>query len=268
MKQNRTQARLRQGGVVFGCVMQQCGSAEIPRLFAAAGFDFLFIDAEHSSFDLETVRDLVRACLDAEITPLVRVGELAYSLVARALDAGAQGIIFPRVESPQLLAEAIGWTRFPPLGVRGYGLAAPQVDYEPLSFAEIIEHANAHTMAVVQFETRTAMERREELLATPGIDVALVGPADLSISLGVPGQFEHPRLVDTVLELIETCKRCGVSPGIQVRTPELAKKWTQRGMRFVGCGSEHALLFSKAAETVAELTAIAQTLAPPSENGA
>jgi 2-keto-3-deoxy-L-rhamnonate aldolase RhmA len=260
MKVNHTKRRLQQGEVVFGCSIQQFGAPEIARLLAAAGFDFVFLDGEHSPFDLETLHGLIRACLERDATPIVRVGELQYTLVARALDAGAQGIIFPRVESQALLAEAIRWTRFPPLGVRGYGLTPPQVDYEARSFAEIIEHINANTLVVAQFETRAALERREELLATPGLDVALVGPADLSLSLGVPGEFEHPKLVDAVLGLIESARRHGVAPGIQVRTPALAKKWTERGMRFVGCGSEHGLLLEKAREAAAELKALARQL--------
>jgi len=258
MKVNHTKRRLQQGEVVFGCAIQQFGVPEIARLLAAAGFDFVFIDAEHGPFGLETLHSLIRACLERDITPIVRVGELLYSLVARALDAGAQGIIFPRVESQTLLAEAIRWTRFPPLGVRGYGLTPPQLDYEARSFPEIIEHINANTLVVVQFETRTAIERREELLATPGIDVALVGPSDLSISLGVPGEFEHPKLLDTVFALMESCKRYNVLPGIQVRSPALARKWTERGMRFVGCGGEHGLLLEKARDVASELKAAAR----------
>lgn len=256
MRINQTKKRLQQGEVVFGCAIQQFGVPEIARLLAAAGFDFVFIDAEHGPFDLETLQALIRACLEREATPIVRVGELHYSLVARALDAGAQGIIFPRVESQTSLAEAIRWTRFPPMGVRGYGLAPPQLDYETRSFAEIIEHVNANTLVVVQFETRAAIERREELLATPGIDVALVGPSDLSISLGVPGEFEHPKLIEAVLALMESCKRHNVAPGIQVRSPALAKKWAERGMRFVGCGAEHGLLWERAREVAAELRAV------------
>ena len=258
MKTNNTKKRLQDGEVVLGCSMQQFGSPEIPRIYAAAGFHFCFIDCEHGSFGLETVRDLVRSCLDREITPIVRVGELLYSLVARVLDAGAQGIIYPRVESRQLLEDAVSWTKFPPAGVRGYGLSAPQFDYAPLSFAEAIQQSNASTLVVVQFETATAMERREELLSVPGIDVAMVGPADLSVSLGVPGEFEHPRLVETVTAFMESCARHGVFPGIQVRNVALAKKWLERGMRFVGCGSEHGLLLLKATETMAELSAAAE----------
>ena len=250
---NHTQSRLRDGHSVFGCIFQQFRSAEIPRLLAAAGFDFVFIDCEHGGFDLETIQDVVRVSRLAGITPLVRVGELSYSLAARALDVGAQGIILPRVEEPELLREALSWMKFPPVGKRGFGLGPPQLDYRTQSFAEAIADANASTLTVVQFESVKALDRAEELLAVPGVDVGLIGPSDLSISLGVPGEFEHPRLVEAVCSFIKVCNRRGVAPGIQVRNAALAKTWVERGMRFVGCGSELTLLFAKAQETVAEL---------------
>lgn len=253
MKRNTILQKLREGHAVIGCGLQHFRSAEVPRVFAAAGFDYVFIDAEHGAFDLETIQDLVRASLQSGITPVVRVGELLYSLVARVLDAGAQGIILPRVEEPDRLKEALGWMRFPPAGTRGFGLMAPQVDYEPATYADIIAHMNCNTVAVAQFETTRAMERADELLSVPGLDVAMVGPGDLSISLGVPGEFEHPRLVDTVLAFIEKCKAHSVVPGIQCRQPAYAKFWLSHGMRFVGAGSEIGLLLEKARQTVREL---------------
>ncbi len=253
MRANRTKDRLGGGETVFGCALQHFRSAEIPRLFAAAGFDYVFIDAEHSGFDLETVQELVTASVQSGITPLVRVGELLYSLVARFLDVGAQGIILPRVESRELLEEAIRWTRFPPLGKRGFGLMPPQLDYEPRSFKEIIEHLNANTLVVVQFETRKAMERCDELLSVNGIDVAMVGPSDLSISLGVSGQFDHPVLVETVTWFMGACAAHRVVPGIQCRSATQAKFWAERGMKFVGAGGELSLLLEKAKQTVEDL---------------
>jgi 4-hydroxy-2-oxoheptanedioate aldolase len=119
---NSTRARLLEGQIVMGLAVQQVRSAEIPRLLAAAGFDYLFVDSEHGGFDIETVQDLVSAANLAGITPFVRVCELRYSLVARALDVGAQGIIFPRVEEPELLREAISWTKFPPGRSRSFRL--------------------------------------------------------------------------------------------------------------------------------------------------
>jgi 2-keto-3-deoxy-L-rhamnonate aldolase RhmA len=256
MRINQTRERLARGETVFGCALQVYRSAEIPRAFAAAGFDYVFIDMEHGAYDLETVQDMIASANGAGITPIVRVAELLYSLVARLLDAGAQGIILPRVEDPGLLAEAMSWMRFPPLGKRGYGVNATMVEYEARSFAEIIEHQNRNTLAVVQFETQLAMDRADELLSVKGIDIAMVGPADLSISLGVPGEMEHPRMISTIEGLMQKCEKHGVVPGIQVRTTGAAKAWAERGMRFVGAGGEHGLLLEKAREAVAELSKV------------
>ena len=105
MRVNQTRERLANGETVFGCGLQCYRSPEIARTLAAAGFDYVFIDMEHSSFDLETVHDMITAALGAGITPIVRVAELLYSLIARLLDSGAQGIILPRIEEPKLLVE-------------------------------------------------------------------------------------------------------------------------------------------------------------------
>ncbi|MGH9351614.1 MAG: HpcH/HpaI aldolase family protein [Terriglobia bacterium] len=253
MRKNTTLERIRKGEVVLGCALQYYRSAEIARVFAAAGFDYFFIDAEHGGFDLETIQDMISAAAHSGITPLVRVGELHYSLVARFLDVGAQGIVLPRVESPRLLKEAISWARFPPLGNRGFGVMPPLLDYEQRSFPEIIAHLNANTLIVVQFETRAAMERANELLSIPGVDVAMVGPADLSVSLGIPGEFDHPELVDCILQFMKACNAHSVVPGIHCRDEIRAAEWIQRGMRFVGSGGEHSLLFEKARQTVAQL---------------
>jgi 2-keto-3-deoxy-L-rhamnonate aldolase RhmA len=253
MQVNTTREKLARGETVLGSALQCYRSAEIPRTYAAAGFDYVFLDMEHGSYDLETMQDMIRSSNDAGITPVVRVGELLYSLVARLLDSGAQGIVLPRVEDPELLREALSWLRFPPDGKRGYGVNPTMLRYESRSFPEVIEHQNRHTLAVVQFETRTAMERADELLSMKGLDIAMVGPADLSISLGIPGQMENPLLVSTVEALIEKCHRHSVVPGIQTRSLAMSKFWAERGMRFIGTSAEHALLLEKAKETVTAL---------------
>src|SRR5579859_666707 len=257
MRTNLVKQNLRAGKLQLGTGFGQFRSPEIPKLLAAAGFQWAFLDTEHGGFDLETVQDICRVSTMAGLCPIVRVGDLQYSLVARALDCGAQGIIFPRVESPELLERAVSWTKFPPAGIRGYGLSAVQVDYEPLSFSQIIEHMNANTMVVLQIETRRALDAREELLAVPGIDAVMVGPADLSISLGVPGEFQHPKMVGAIEAIRDTCIRRGVIPGMQTRTPALAKFWKERGMRFLGCNNDTGMLFERASELVSMISAVA-----------
>ncbi len=255
MRPNRTKELLRQGEIALGTGFGQLRSPEIPKLLSAAGFDWTFIDCEHGCFDVETIQDLVRTSLLTPLTPVVRVADLQYSLVARALDMGAEGIIFPRVEEPERLAQAVSWARFPPDGVRGFGLGAPQVGYQNHSFEEIIRHLNEHVLVVLQVETRTALERVDELLAVKGVDAVMVGPADLSISLGVPGQFDHPKMVAAITRIVESCRRHGVYPGMQTRTMALARFWKQRGMQFLGCGNELGFLWDKARETVQQLRA-------------
>lgn len=252
MKSNLTKERLREGRAVIGLAQQQIRSAEIPRLLGAAGFDYIFIDTEHGAFNLETVQDIVIAANQSGITPFVRVAELKYSLVARALDIGAHGIIFPRVEDARLLKEAISWTKFPPVGMRGFGIGPPLIDYEPAGMPEIIEHANSELMNIVQFETVKSLQLIDELLAVEGIDVAMIGPADLSISLGIPGELDHPTLVSAVEQFILDCQRNQVIPGIHCRSAEMAMFWITKGMKLVGCGGETTLLMERAQSIITE----------------
>src|SRR3989442_9056398 len=170
MKLNHVKQSLAEGKVQLGTGFGQLRSPEIPRILAAAGFHWAFIDTEHGGFDLETVQDICRVSVMVGLSPIVRVADLQYALIARALDCGAQGIIFPRVESAELLERAISWTRFPPLGVRGYGLSPVNVEWEKADFEQIIEHMNTNTLVVMQIETRRAMEMREQLLAVAGVD--------------------------------------------------------------------------------------------------
>lgn len=253
MRVNTVRQALKEGKLQLGLNFGTLRSAEIPRLLAAAGFHWAFIDGEHGNFDLETMNDICRVSNLSGLCPVVRVAELQYSLVARALDCGAQGIIFPRMEDPKLLETALSWTKFPPAGVRGYGLMAPQTDYETHSFADVISHVNENTLTVLQIESKRAVEARDEILAVPGIDAVMVGPADLSISMGVPGDFQNAVMVDAMEKIRDTCLKYGVAPGTQARTVALANFWKDRGMKFLGCGSEIGFLFEKAKETAQAL---------------
>jgi len=253
MQTNRVKQGLRAGKLQLGVALWQLRSAEIARVYAAVGFDWIFLDTEHGGFDIETVQDICRVANLANIAPIVRATDVQYPLIARALDCGAQGIIFPRVESPELLERAVSWTQFPPKGARGFGLAGPQTGYGAHSMSEVIDHMNANTLVVLQIETVRAFEARNELLSVAGIDAVLIGPADLSVSLGVPGEFQHPRMIETIEAIRDSCVRFGVAPGLHARSSALAKFWRDRGMLFLSCSNEVALLQERASEVIAEL---------------
>jgi 2-keto-3-deoxy-L-rhamnonate aldolase RhmA len=253
MRTNPVKKALAEGRLQLGCGWSSLRSPDVARILAAAGFHWTYLDAEHGGFDVETLQDICRIAPLAGISPLVRVADLQYSLIARALDIGADGIVLPRVESPELLERAVSWTKYPPVGVRGYGLTALHLNHETASFTEVIEHMNANTMVVLQIETRRAVDAREELLSVPGVDAVMMGPADLSVSLGVPGEFQHPRMVEAMEAVRDSCLRHGVAPGTQTRTPDLALFWKQRGMKFLGCGNEAGMMFDRAKQLVQQL---------------
>jgi 2-keto-3-deoxy-L-rhamnonate aldolase RhmA len=257
MRKNLVKQALSEGKLQLGCALFQMRSPEVPRILKAAGFDWTFIDTEHGPFDTETVQDLCRVASLVELCPIVRVADLQYNLIARALDMGAEGILFPRVESPELLEQAIAWTKFPPYGRRGFGLASMHVNYEAMSIPQIIDHMYENVLVVLQIETVAAFERREELLSVPGIDIVMVGPADLSISLGVPGEFLHPKMVETMEAIRDTCLAKGIVPGTHTRDVKVASFWKERGMKFLGCGSEVAFMLGKGTEITSALRAAA-----------
>jgi 2-keto-3-deoxy-L-rhamnonate aldolase RhmA len=250
---NHVKKALKEGKLQVGCPFAQLRSPAVGTILGKAGMDWCYLDAEHGPFDFGMLQDLCRASIAAGMAPIVRVADVQYALIARTLDCGAMGILLPRVESPEILARAASWTFYPPVGIRGYGLTQHNVDYEPVSIPQIIQHTNDNTMLVFQIETVAALEARDELCAVPGVDAVMVGPADLSISLGVAGQFEHPKLIDAIEKIIESCRKHRIAAGIHIRSLELAKFWRDRGMRFVSTGGDALFLFEKAAETAKAL---------------
>jgi 2-keto-3-deoxy-L-rhamnonate aldolase RhmA len=252
---NKVKQALHEGKVQLGTNFSHLPCPEVIRILAAAGFHWAFIDTEHGVFNPETLWQLCKTAQLVGFTPILRVTSVEYDLVARALDLGAHGVIFPRVEDPQLLADAVSWTKFPPAGIRGYGLVAPGLDYEKVTIPQAIEQMNRETLVVMQIETKRALEAREELLSVPGIDCVMIGPADLSISLGVPGEFQHPKMVEAMEAIRDSCLARGIFPGTQTRSLALARFWKERGMKFLGCSGDAAMLFDRATELVSAISA-------------
>ena len=255
MHVNHVKHALKEGKLQLGCSFAQLRSPAVATILGKAGLDWCYLDAEHGPFDLETLQDLCRAASAAGMAPIARIADVQYHLIARTLDCGAQGILLPRIESPEVLEKAASWTYFPPKGVRGYGFTQHNVDYEPVSIPQVIQHNNDNIMLVFQIETQAALDRRDELISVPGVDAVMVGPADLSISLGIPGQFENPKLIDAIDKIIESCNKHGVAPGIHMRPLHLAKFWRDRGMRFLSTGGDALFLYDKASEAVKTLRA-------------
>lgn len=253
MKANHVRKAIKEGRCAVGTMISEMRSPEVAHMLAAAGMDFLMVDTEHSAIGVESIQDLLRAARSAGLVPLARVTQNQYPYIARILDIGAMGIMVPRVDTAEEARHVVRCAKYSPLGERGFGARGVVTDYEKVSVREIVEWWNEHTLIIVQIESGTAIENLDEITRVPGVDVALVGPNDLSVSLGVPGEFTHPRFVEAVERTFQTCLRNGVSPAIHTGDVEAIKRYRDAGMRFLMVGSESRLLMSAATDAVRQL---------------
>jgi 2-keto-3-deoxy-L-rhamnonate aldolase RhmA len=252
MQKNRVKATLRAGGTVTGPIINEARSVNTVKMMALAGHDFLFIDMEHAMFDWETVQNLAQMALVTGICPLVRVTDLQYPLVARALDTGALGVIIPRVENREQVEQAVSFAKYPPIGRRGAGGEGRNA-YERISAREAVETSNAESMVVVQVESNAGLAKIDGIANVPGLDVICVGPQDLSISLGVPGDFSDPAFSEAIEQIVVAASNQGVAVGMVEREAVNLERWYERGCRFLVCNTESNMIYQSAAKDVAEI---------------
>jgi 2-dehydro-3-deoxyglucarate aldolase/4-hydroxy-2-oxoheptanedioate aldolase len=234
-------------------MISETTNPEVAYILAAAGMDFLMIDMEHSAASMESVQNIVRSARAAGLIPLARVTENQYPYIARVLDMGTMGIMVPRVHTPGQARNAVTCAKYPPVGARGFGARGVITDYEPQTVSDIVDWVNENTLLIVQIESAEAVANVEDIMQVPGIDVALVGPYDLSISLGIPGAFDHPRFVTAIEATFEACVKSGVSPAIHTSDLETMKRWRGKGMCFLMYASEGRMLLDAATEIVRQL---------------
>ena len=259
VKLNTVKQSLAGGGHAIGTMIAQFSAPEVGRIIASAGFEFVVIDNEHGAFSLESNLQIIMAARPTGLVSLVRVPDAEYHLIARTLDAGAEGVMVPRVETREAVEQIVAAVKYPPLGQRGYGLRAIHTDRQPVKVGEAAAHMNDNTLIIIQIESRVAGEAIEDLVSVPGVDVALIGPADLSISLGVPGEMEHPAMVEAMQRVVEACNEHGVAAGAHLPTVEAWKPWVERGMRCLLCSTDERLLQEAGERTVRELRALIPT---------
>ncbi|MFQ5857367.1 MAG: HpcH/HpaI aldolase/citrate lyase family protein [Anaerolineae bacterium] len=237
MRDNLVRQALRRGETVIGSMVTEMRSPAVALLFASAGFDFFFIDMEHGSYDMTTVADIIKVARLAGICPMVRVPDPEYHLMSRPLDAGAQGLMIPRVETREAVEHVVRSVRYPPEGVRGCSIARGHNEYRGAPLAEFTEHANENVLVVVQIERRRAVEDIDDLLSVPGVDVALIGPQDLAVSLGTMDP-QHPDTEHAVQRVVDAAQRHGIAAGIHSRDVEVLRMWQERGMRMLTCSTD------------------------------
>jgi 2-keto-3-deoxy-L-rhamnonate aldolase RhmA len=251
---NVAKEKLEAGEVVLGAGVRNARTVDIAKAMKTAGFDWLFIDMEHSTIDADTAAQISVAAQDAGITPIVRVPGLAHHHATRVLDGGAQGIVVPHVDDAETAARMVQNVRYPPLGHRSVTGALPQLDFQSHHAGEVAEAINEATLLVLMLESPGAIERVDEIAAVGGYDVLLIGTNDLCMEMGVPGQLEHPDVVEAYRRVVAACRKHGKHPGMGgVYSPPLMHRYLDLGMRMVLAGNDHSFLMAGARAQAAAL---------------
>src|SRR5437870_858030 len=191
---NNVKEKLERGEVVAPMTVRLVRGIEIARIARTAGFDMLYIDLEHSSFSLETTGQICIAALDVGVAPFVRVPANTPEYISRVLDGGALGVIAPHIRSAEDARAVVAAAKFPPLGERSAAGGLPHLHFRSFPVAEAYAALNDATMVVVQFERAAALAQAEQIIALDGIDMVLIGLNDLLGDLGIPGEYDHPRV--------------------------------------------------------------------------
>ena len=216
------------------------GSVAAAEVCAAAGLDWVLVDLEHGGGSEAQLGAIVAAAGAYGTATLVRVEQPERIRIGRALDAGAAGLMFPRISSAAEAAEARRHQLYPPAGDRGvasYNRAARwTLDTGAL------DRANEQSVGIVQIETREAVDDVTAIAATPGVDVLFVGPQDLSYALGVPRQFDHPRFEAALDAVLAACRDAGKVAGILANDRAGVERYRERGFGFLAVGSDATLL--------------------------
>lgn len=262
MKENRVKRALRSGGLAFGTGMFECATPGIARLFAAAGAEFVFYDMEHTGLSMETIRNLMAAARGVDLVPLVRVPAAEYHFIARVLDVGAMGVIVPMVETREQAELIVRSAKYHPEGRRGCAFGIAHDDFVGGDVAAKMRAANEQTMVVVLIESERGVENADEILSVEGVDVGWVGHFDLTQTMGIPGQFDHPRFLEAIGRVVEACGRHGVAPGIMVETVEIGRAYLRRGFRCLAYYGDVWLLARAVREGIDGLRAAAREISP------
>jgi 4-hydroxy-2-oxoheptanedioate aldolase len=223
------------------------------------GFDYVFIDTEHTAVDWQTLESLVRAADVSGASSLIRVQENNEALVRKALEIGADGILVPHVNTAEEAKRAVQYAKFPPMGVRGAAGLVRSGGYAVSNWPEYIEFSNRETVVAVMAEEPEALENMREIVSVKGVDIISFGPADFSITSGLAGKTDHPRVVGALERIVAEARRKGLAVMSPVSQPyaERAKALIDKGVRVITMGHDISVLSARWKEILGEAKKLA-----------
>jgi 2-keto-3-deoxy-L-rhamnonate aldolase RhmA len=246
---NNLRKRLKEGELVLGTILS-LNSPDVAEILSGVGFDWLFIDAEHSTLDPHDLKAIFQACGDS-VPCVVRLPALDEIVVKKTLDAGAAGLLVPQVNNAGQAEQLVKWGRYFPAGARGLGFGRAQ-GYG-LKVSQYLQSANENLLLSVQAESAEAVQNIESIVRVQGLDAVLVGPYDLSASMGLPGQIDHPDVQAAIQHVAEVCITAGMPVGIFGMTAQAVRPYIAQGFRFIVAGVDTAMLGNAARQLLQDL---------------
>jgi len=251
MKTNRLQQVLAEGRMPIGHMIWEFASRGIARILESSGVDFAVYDMEHSGLDLPEIADLLAWSHGCGFAPFVRVPEGKYHFIARVLDAGALGVMVANVKTAEQAAYIVDSAKYPPLGHRGLGLGHAHNNYIAPPSAEYLEFANRNTTVICQIESPEGLANAEAIAATPGVDILWVGHFDLTATMGIVAQFDHPDFHAALRRVVAAAHKYGKHSAIQPSNPKYLAEWKAAGFDIISYGADSGVYASALIEAIA-----------------
>lgn len=212
------------GQKIYGTMLKVVQNPGVCCIAKNSGLDFVMYDCEHSHYNMETLHSLFITGNALGLDSFLRVPVLTKDYISRALDQGAHGVMVPMLETPEMAKDLVKYSKYQPIGGRGYSVGIGHVNYAVGgNHTEVMEEANKKVISIAQIETKTAIENAEAIAATPGIDALLVGPNDLSLSLGIPGDLFNKIELEAIAHVAYACKKNKKSFGLHAGAKLLEK---------------------------------------------
>lgn len=241
MRRSRVLDNINKGLPSYG-VSLHLASPAMFELVSLIGFDAIWVDMEHHGLSMERAEQLFRAARVGGTDIVARPAKGEFMRMSRMLEIGATGIMYPRCNSAEEAAEVVKWAKFPPMGERGCDSAGPDADYQLTPLTDYLKQANERTFVIIQIEEPSALERAEEIAAVPGVDMLMLGPGDFSILSGVPGQMDHPSVVDALEKVATAAKNAGKHWAATCGSPEIVKQAVDKGASLAFHGNDQVFV--------------------------
>ena len=257
MRPNRFKQVLAEGRVPVGHMVLEFGTRGMPQLLEETGVDFVVVDMEHSGFSMADIADMMAWFKLTTVASFVRVPQIEYHFIARSLDAGALGIMIPDVQDAAEARAIVDAAKYAPLGKRGVAIGTANTDFKRVAPGEFMNYANENTTVICQIESQEGLDHLEDIASTAGVDVLWVGQFDLSNSLGIAGQFQHPSFVDALKLVVDTAHEHGLVACIQPGNMAQAREWMEIGFNAISYNGDLTLYVDALTQAVEDIRKLA-----------